>query len=106
MSHTRVDYREGEEKAPGMFFLRDALDCENLGLTVIDADPGWTGMEHDHEGGDHEEVYLLVEGAATLDVDGESVELVPDEAVRVAPEASRQLRVGDEASRLVVVGAP
>jgi mannose-6-phosphate isomerase-like protein (cupin superfamily) len=106
MSHTRVDYHEGNEKAPGMFFLREALDCENLGVTVVEADAGWTGMEHDHAGGGQEEVYLLVEGAATVDVDGESVELSPGEAVRVAPEASRQVRVGDDASRLVVAGAP
>ncbi|MDS0298906.1 cupin domain-containing protein [Halogeometricum sp. S1BR25-6] len=106
MSHTKANYRDGGEKADGMFFLREELDAENLGFTVVEADPDWTGMEHDHADEDHEEVYYLVEGGATLHVDGESVDLEPGDAVRVSPDASRQLENGSEESRLVVAGAP
>ena len=106
MSHTEANYRDGDEKADGMFFLREALDAENLGFTVVEADPDWTGMEHDHADEGEEEVYYLVEGGATLHVDGESVDLEPGDAVRVSPDASRQLENGSEESRLVVAGAP
>ncbi|MFB6090591.1 MAG: cupin domain-containing protein [Halobellus sp.] len=105
MSHTKAYYTDGDEKAPGMFFLREELDCENLGFTVVEVEAGWEGMEHDHGDGDHEEVYYLVDGAATLDVEGESVDLEPGDAVRVAPEAVRTLSA-DEDSTLVVAGAP
>ena len=81
-----------------MFFLRDALDCENLGVTVVDADPGWTGTEHDHADGGHEEVYLVVEG--------EPHDLPAGHAVRVEPGATRRLEAGDDGARLVLAGAP
>lgn len=34
---TTLDYRDGDERAPGMFFLCEALDCERLGVTDVDA---------------------------------------------------------------------
>ena len=105
MSYTKANHADGDEKAPGMYFLREELDCENLGLTVIEAEAGWTGMEHDHADDGQEEVYYLVEGAATMDVDGDEVTLSAGDALRVAGDASRQL-TADEASTLVVAGAP
>ncbi|MFB6301803.1 MAG: cupin domain-containing protein [Haloferacaceae archaeon] len=106
MTHTTVDYTDTEELGGALHMLRDPLDCENLGLSVVDAGPGWTGMEHDHADDGQEEVYLLVEGDATLVVEGEAVEMDPGDAVRVDPDATRRLAVGDEGSRLVIAGAP
>jgi quercetin dioxygenase-like cupin family protein len=103
---TQVDYRDGDEKAPGMFFLREALKCENLGLTVVDADDGWAGTEHDHADEAHEEVYLLARGSATLVVDGEDHELSEGDAVRVAPGETRRLQAGDGGAHVVIAGAP
>ncbi|WP_198665677.1 MULTISPECIES: cupin domain-containing protein [Haloprofundus] len=89
-----------------MHFLRDALDADNLGVTVLDCEAGWSGMEHDHGEEDHEEIYLLVHGAATVTVDGVDVSLEPGDAVRIPPDATRQINVGDEDSTLVLAGAP
>jgi mannose-6-phosphate isomerase-like protein (cupin superfamily) len=50
-------------------------------------------------------VYLLMEGAGSLTVDGEKVTLDPGKAVRVDPDATRQLQFA-EASAMAVVGAP
>ncbi|MFB6091798.1 MAG: cupin domain-containing protein [Haloquadratum sp.] len=105
MSHAKASYEDGTEKAPGMFFLRDELDCENLGFTVVDVDGGWSGMEHDHADGGHEEVYYLVDGSATIDIEGTEVAMEPGDAVRVAPRSSRQLSAA-EPSTFVVAGAP
>ena len=105
MSYTKTNYEDVEPRAPGMHFLRDALDCENQGVTVIDAGAGWEGMEHDHADQDHEEVYVLLSGGGTLTVEDEAVKLEPGDAVRVAPEASRMLTF-DEDSTMVAVGAP
>jgi uncharacterized cupin superfamily protein len=101
-----VHYRDGDEKADGMFFLREALGCEQLGVSVVDADPGWTGMEHDHADRNHEEVYVLVEGTATLTVDGDDHPMDEGTVVRVEPAATRQLSAGDDGAHLVVAGAP
>lgn len=105
MSYTKRDYHDVEAIAEGMHFLRDPLDCEKVGVTVLECDPGWTGKEHDHAENDHEEVYLLVDGEATVEVDGEDVSLTAGDALRVDPGASRQIRNGDVESTFVLVGA-
>jgi len=105
MSYDTANYRDVETKAPSMHFLREPLDCENLGITVLEPKAGWTGKEHDHAEQDHEEVYLLLDGAATIEVDGEEVTMEPGDAVRVDPGSSRQIRVEEDA-RMVVAGAP
>ena len=104
MSYSKTAYDAVEPLAPGMHFLRDPLNCETLGVTVIEGSPEWKGLEHDHAEDGQEEVYLLVEGAGTLEINGESVELTPGVAVRVAPAATRQLSFHED-SLVVVAGA-
>lgn len=104
MSHDSVTYDDVEPLAPGMHFLRDELDCENLGVTVLEASEGWEGKEHDHAEDGQEEVYLLVDGSGELTVDGETLSLEPGRAVRVDPESTRRLAF-DEESTMVIAGA-
>lgn len=105
MGYDTVSYGDVEPSVPGMHFLRDALDCENLGITVVEADDGWDGMEHDHADDGQEEVYLLLAGEATLDVEEDTIELTAGDAVRVDPDNSRHLAFIDDDSRMVIVGA-
>lgn len=106
MGYTETNYTDVEPVADAMYFLRDPLDCENLGVTVIECEPDWAGKEHDHAEEGHEEVYLLVSGEATVVVDGEEVPMGEGDAVRISPEASRRIENGDAESRFVLVGAP
>jgi len=105
MSYSKVNYEETETNY-GMHFLRDPLDCEDHGVTVVDAEPGWESPEHEHGDNDHEEVYLLVTGEATITVDGEDVPMEAGDAVRVPPGATRQITNGDTQSQFVLTGAP
>jgi len=70
------------------------------------ADPGWRNEPHDHVENDHEEIYVLLEGDATVVIDGESVELGPGDAVWIPPETTRQIRNGEAESAFVFVSAP
>lgn len=106
MSHTKVDYEDVDPVSEGLYFLRDALGTERMGVSVLDCDPGYSGMEHDHADDDQEEVYVLVEGEATVTVDGEAVEMTAGDALRIAPEATRRIENGDVESQFVLVGAP
>ncbi|MFB6081328.1 MAG: cupin domain-containing protein [Halanaeroarchaeum sp.] len=106
MAYTKTNYADVDPVADGMHFLRDPLDLEQLGLTVLEADPGWEGKPHDHAEEGHEEVYLLVEGEATVTVEGETVALSAGDALRVPAGATRQIRNGDAESTFVLAGAP
>lgn len=105
MGYDTVDYESVEPVAPGMHFLRDALDAENLGVTVLDAEAGWEGMEHDHAEDGQEEVYVLLEGAATVTIEDEDVEMEAGDAVRIDAADSREIEVHED-SQWVLVGAP
>lgn len=87
-----------------MWFLKDALDTDELGFTVLELEPGVSGKEHSHEG--QEEVYYVVEGGVAVDVEDETVALDEGEALRIDPADTRQIVNGDEPSRLVLVSAP
>ena len=104
MNYTRVNYATIEDKS-GLYFLRDALSCTELGVSVIDVKDGRDGFEHDHAEDAEEEVYLLIDGSATLTVDGEALSLEPGDAVRVDPEANRKADLHGT-SLMIVVGAP
>ena len=104
MAFTRTNYADETDKH-GLYFLRDALDCERLGVSVIDVEDGREGPVHDHADDGQEEVYLLVEGDARLTVAGDELDLEPGDAVRVDPETTRRLELRGD-SRMVVVGAP
>lgn len=106
MSHTKVNYQNVEPVSDAMHFLREPLESDNLGLTVVECGPGWIGMEHDHADDDQEEVYLLVDGEAVVSVEGEEIEMKSGDAIRIAPEATRQIRNGDTESTFVLAGAP
>jgi mannose-6-phosphate isomerase-like protein (cupin superfamily) len=105
MVYTETYYENVDPPTSGLYMLREALECENLGITVLDADADWTGLEHDHADENQEEVYLLITGSGLLTVNGEPVLLEPGVAVRVSPEATRQLEF-HEPSHMVIAGAP
>ncbi|WP_265109346.1 cupin domain-containing protein [Halosolutus halophilus] len=104
-AYTKANYHDVDDRN-GMYFLRDELDCENMGVTVVECEPGWEGKEHDHEEEDHEEVYLLMEGEATVAVEDEEIEMNPGDAIRIAPDATHRIHNGDTESRFVLMGAP
>jgi mannose-6-phosphate isomerase-like protein (cupin superfamily) len=106
MSYDKATYEEVEAVGGGLHFLRDPLNCEHLGVSVLAVDPGWEGKPHDHGDDDHEEVYVLVEGEATVTVEGEAVEMQSGDALRVDPDSERQIENGDAESTFVLAGAP
>lgn len=95
------------EEWGGMWFFRDALGCEQMGVTLLELEPGGKGKRHDHAGDDQEEVYLVVDGELTVELDDETVALDAGGAVRVGPDTTRQVfNRGDDRVRVVVAGAP
>jgi quercetin dioxygenase-like cupin family protein len=105
MSHALVSYDDVDPVAGGLHFLRDPLDCSNVGVSVLEVDAGWSGKAHDHADDGEEEVYVLVEGEATVTVGDETVSMSGGDALRVDPEATRRIDAESD-SMFVIAGAP
>ncbi len=101
------------EEFGGMWFFREPLGCENLGMSLLELEPGGEGKPHDHSEDGQEEVYLVVAGELTVGVGGTEDDpeaeraLAAGEAIRIDGDTHRQLRNdGDERVRVVIAGAP
>jgi mannose-6-phosphate isomerase-like protein (cupin superfamily) len=96
-----------DDEYGGMWFLRDALDADRVGVTIMELEPGAKGKRHDHADDGQEEVYVVVEGTVEVELDGDSVTLSRNQAIRLSPEQPRQIHSrGEETARLVLVGGP
>ena len=85
--------------------VRAELGVEAFGIQVMDLPPNLDQFPaHDHEHDSQEEVYLLLRGAADLEVDGERFALDTETIVRVPPEAKRTLYTGAEPARVLAIG--
>ena len=104
--YTKVNYEDVEKVSEAMHFLRDPLDTQRVGVTVVRCEPGWIGQPHDHAADDHEEVYVLVTGRATVRVEDEEIPMRSGDAISISPAATRQIVNGDAESAFVLVSAP
>lgn len=95
------------EESGGMWFLADELETDDLGISILELEPGVSGKGHDETETGQEEVYYVADGSVTVDVGEESVALGTDEALRIDAEERRQIHNdGDDPAKLVLVGAP
>ena len=96
------------ERAYGKWVLvRRALGGVAFGLYAVVLPPGESIPEHDETGRAHEEVFLVLEGEATIVVDGVDHRLRPGSFARVAPEPKRTVRNdGSSLARVLIVSAP
>ena len=97
------------EEFGGMWFLKEDLESDHLGFSILELEPGGKGKEHDETHTDQEEIYYVVEGTADIELTDrdETVTLEADDLIRLDAEESRQIfNRGDERVKLVLVGAP
>src|SRR3989442_1195487 len=88
---------------------RASLGVSSFGMQVMTLPPDWDGYpDHRHdasvEDANQEEVYIPIEGSATLIAGDERVELLPGMMVRVGPEQVRRILPGAEGVRFVALG--
>jgi mannose-6-phosphate isomerase-like protein (cupin superfamily) len=76
----------------------------NQSLAEATLAPGQATERHYHR--ESEEIYFLLEGGGLMEVDGESREVGPGDAVLIPPGARHTLRAGPEGARLLCCCAP
>jgi len=85
--------------------VREHLGIHSFGINAITlGEDGTLINEHDEAGSGQEEVYVVLDGTATFEVDGETVEAPAGTFVSVRPE-SRRKATGD-ATVLALGGTP
>jgi quercetin dioxygenase-like cupin family protein len=86
---------------------RKTLGAESLGFNIVDIAPGGQIPEHDHTGDNQEEVYIILEGKATIVAGGEEHEAPAGTYCRYAPEVKRTIRNDSQANvRALLIGVP
>ncbi|HET9324952.1 MAG TPA: hypothetical protein VFO03_13835 [Gaiellaceae bacterium] len=106
---TSLDVLEPEEGADGArwYRLRRELDVGAFGVNAYGADAGNRVIErHDELGtgaGRHEELYLVLRGAANFELDGEQRKVGVGEMVFISDPAIRRAAIADEDGTVVLV---
>ena len=98
-----IDEMDGYE---GMFLhAGKALGVTAWGMNVLKLPAGWDDYpEHDHNEDGHEEVYVTLEGSATLEAEGETWLLEPGVMARVGAAQKRKIVPGDDGVVLLAIG--
>jgi quercetin dioxygenase-like cupin family protein len=86
---------------------RKTLGAESFGFNVVDIAPGGQIPEHDHTPDNQEEVFIILEGDATMVTDGEEHDAPAGTYCRYAPEVKRTIRNhSDDNVRALLIGVP
>jgi mannose-6-phosphate isomerase-like protein (cupin superfamily) len=102
---TGVSVARLEPDSPDRFVpLRRQLGVTAFGLNQMLLRPGQRGRIHRHER--QEEVYLVLRGTLTLEVEGRAQDLAQGTLARVAPEVRRRLvNLGPGVCAVLAIGA-
>jgi mannose-6-phosphate isomerase-like protein (cupin superfamily) len=88
---------------------RAELGATAFGMQVLTLPPSWDGYpNHNHAANafdpNQEEVYVPIEGSATLVADDQEFELRPGVIVRVGPDQMRRIVPGSDGVRILALG--
>jgi hypothetical protein len=88
---------------------RATLGVSAWGMQVMTLPANWDGYpDHDHTGGNgeqaQEEVYVPLQGSATLVAGDDRFELIPGTMARVGAEQSRRILPGPDGVQLLALG--
>jgi uncharacterized cupin superfamily protein len=85
---------------------RAGLGVTSFGMQLLEMPPNATQYpEHDHSHDGQEEVYMVLQGRATLQAGGEEHILEPGVLARVGPTEKRKIITGDETATILALGA-
>ncbi len=76
----------------------------NQSLAEATLDPGQATERHYHR--ESEEIYFLLEGAGSMEVDGDVRDVAAGDAILIPPGARHTLQAGPEGARLLCCCAP
>jgi hypothetical protein len=101
----RVAHLDDMERRGRDIPVREHLGIHSFGINAfMPSDDGTLVSEHDEAGSGQEELYIVLDGKATFEIDGETLEAAPGTLVYVGPEARRSAT--GEGTLLALGGTP
>ena len=101
----RFDELESWQDGGQFNYAGKSLGVTAWGMNLLRLPPHWDGYpEHDHADDGQEEVFVVLEGSATLQADGESWTLEPGTLARVGPTQKRKIVPGEQGATILVMG--
>lgn len=102
----QLDSYQGPGAAPGQFrYAGKSLGVTAWAMNLLVLPPAWPDYpEHDHAKDGQEEVYVVLEGEATLRAGADSWQLVPGTMARVGPAQKRTIVPGPAGATILVMG--
>lgn len=89
----------------GMLKVRAGLGVTSFGLQLLQFPPNADFYpEHDHSADGQEEVYVVLDGAATLRAGDSEFQLEPGVFARVGPGETRKIVTSDQPARMLALG--
>jgi len=89
----------------GFVKARAELGVTAFGMQVLQLPPDYADYpEHDHADSGQEEVFAVLSGSGSMDIEGERVEMDSDTLIRVGPDTKRKVFAGPQGLRMLVVG--
>src|SRR5918997_4297481 len=89
----------------GMLKARAGLGVTTFGMQILRFPPNADRYpEHDHAESGQEEVYVVLDGAATLAAGGEEHRLEPGVFARVGPTEKRKLSTAEQGATILALG--
>ncbi len=86
---------------------RKALGTAAFGFNLVEIGPGGQMPEHDESGSGQVELYIVLEGEATMRLDGEEHPAPAGTFARLSPDPLRTVvNHGDEPASVLIVSAP
>ncbi len=107
--YTVKRFDEMEPILGGVFLrARASLGASSFGMQILQMPPGSGDFypNHDHADTGTEEIYVVLEGEADFEIEGEAerVHVEPDTAVRVGPSTHRKIHAGPEGVKILALG--
>ena len=96
MPGTSIKHRDEFERMAGSggctwMLARKALGTSAFGFNLVEIEPGGALPEHDEAGSGQVELYVVLEGEATISVDGEELPAPAGTFASLDPTSSRTL---------------
>jgi len=102
-----IRHEKDFEKNGKWSLVRRSLDLNAFGMNMATLQPGETIVEHDETERNQEEVFIILNGTATMIINGEEHEAPEGTYIRVSPEPKRNLaNNGTTPVKILIVSAP